>query len=195
MRRLVLFAAAFPFAVSPSALGQVSSIYSAAVPPSADKLDRLHLKTVWSINVPIENRIDRLTNVQPVDQGQIFAQTMSGTVLALDAQTGQRQWSFRFPAGHRTNLPGAVNSRYVFIAHLSTLYCFHRFSGVLEFTFEPKLRLDMPQMMITAGPVCDENYVYVVLANNEILAYRLPSSVALPKRTHPRRPCLSAAKT
>ena len=193
MRRSVLFTVAV-FAVSVPAFGQSSSTYSAAVPPSTEQLDRLRLKTEWAIHLPVDSRMDRLTNVQVVDRGQLFAQTTSGTVLALDAQSGQRQWSFRFPSGRGTPLPVAVNSRYVFIANLSRLYCFHRFSGVLEFSFEPTVKLDIPMATITTGPVCDEAHVYVVLGNHEVLAYRLPSSVTQPEKDSTRTAASFGAK-
>src|SRR6186997_1556579 len=105
-------------AVALPAFGQTSSVYTAAVPPSNSELEPLRLKTEWTTNLPIEGRSDTISHVQVVDGGQIFVQTRSGTLISIDAQTGQRQWSIRFPGRSATSFPVTVNSRYVFIVNL-----------------------------------------------------------------------------
>lgn len=162
------------------ASGQLSTVYSAAVPPLASQLEPLRLRTVWTTNLPIEGRSDTINHIQVVDGDQIFVQTRNGTMLALDASTGQRQWSIRFPGRSSTSFPVAVNSRLVFVVNLSRLYCFHRRTGILEFSFEPIIRIMQPLAGITSGPVCDETHVYVVLGSQEVLAYQLPEPVAQP---------------
>lgn len=162
------------------AYGQLSTVYSAAVPPLASQLDPLRLRTVWTTNLPIEGRSDTINHIQVVDGDQIFVQTRNGNLLALDAGTGQKQWSIRFPGRSSTSFPVAVNRRFIFVVNLSRLYCFHRRTGILEFSFEPIIRIMQPLAGITAGPVCDETHVYVVLGSQEVLAYKLPESVAMP---------------
>jgi outer membrane protein assembly factor BamB len=153
---------------------------SAAVPPSPAQLDRLRLTTEWAVHVPMDGRTDTVTQVQMADADQLFVQTKAGNFLALDSRTGQRLWAFRFPNGRVESFPVATNAKHVFVANLSTLYCFHRFSGLLEFTFEPSIRLGIPLATITAGPVCDDAHVYVVLGNRNVLAYKLPNPVKQP---------------
>lgn len=176
MRRSALLAVA-ALTVSVPVFGQST----VAVPPSGEQLDRLRMKTEWSLHLPIDGQTDKIERVQVVSGGQVFAQTKSGTLLAIESQTGQKQWSFRFPSGHGTTVPVAVNSRYVFAANLSRLYCFHRYSGILEFSFEPTVKLEIPLSTITMGPICDESNVYVVLGYQEVLAFRLPSSITQPQ--------------
>ena len=167
-------------AIALPAFGQSSSVYTAAVPPSNAELEPLRLKTEWTTNLPIEGRSDRISHVQVADGGQIFVQTRSGTLLSIDAQTGQRQWSIRFPGRSATSYPVTVNGRFVFIVNLSRLYCFHRRTGILEFSFEPINRIMEPLAGITSGPVCDETHVYVVLGYREVLSYKLPPAVTQP---------------
>jgi hypothetical protein len=177
MRGLATFAVALTV-VAP-AWGQ-SSVYSAAVPPSDADLARLNLTTEWSLYLPVSSRSDSVTSVQVVDGGQVFARTRSGQFLALDARTGQRQWSFAFTGGRGMTTAVAVNSRYVFVAHLSTLYCFHRRTGLLEFAYEPSIRIGQTVATITSAPVCDEANVYVVMGYQDVLAFRLPRTVTQP---------------
>lgn len=151
-----------------------------AIPPSEKQLDNLHLKTVWAINLPIDGRRDSMANIQVVDRDQIFAQTKSGFFMSIDSRTGSQLWSYQFPNGQADAFPAAVNSKYVFVANLSTLYCFSRFSGQLEFQFEPTIKLDTVMSTITSGPVCDEEYLYVTIANQDILGYRIPGAVKQP---------------
>lgn len=181
MRRLALMAVASSVvsAMAAPAWGQ-SSVYTAASTPSAVELARLNLMTEWSLYLPVLSRSDSVSSVQVVDGGQVFARTRSGQFLALDARTGQRQWSYAFAAGGGISPPVAVNSRYVFVAHLSTLYCFHRRTGLLEFAYEPSIRLGKTIATITSAPVCDESNVYVVLGHQDVLAFRIPRSVTQP---------------
>jgi hypothetical protein len=183
MRRSARIALAALLTVGAAALpayGQLSTVYTAAVPPLDAALEPLRLKTEWTMNLPIEGRSDTISHVQVVDGGQIFVQTRSGTLLSVDAQTGQRQWSIRFPGRSSTSYPVAVNSRFVFIVNLSRLYCFHRRTGILEFSFEPIVRVMEPLAGLTSGPVCSETHVYVVIGYQEVLSYKLPASITQP---------------
>src|SRR5688500_8527154 len=64
-----------------------------AVPPR-EALERLNLQMAWRVFLPTEGRRDRLFSVQVLDN-QVLVQTLSGTVIALDAVTGATQWRSR----------------------------------------------------------------------------------------------------
>src|SRR5207248_5853131 len=90
------------FAVIGRALPDRDNLYSAPALPSADVLDRLNLKLVFSARAPIENRRDGLVSVQlaPIridgkSRMRLLVQTRAGVVLEMDGETGQIYWRAR----------------------------------------------------------------------------------------------------
>jgi hypothetical protein len=62
---------------------------------------------------------------------------LTGLLIAGDALTGQLQWFAQLGTGDYANTyPLAVNSEYVFVAHVTKLHAFHRYTGVVEFVTE-----------------------------------------------------------
>src|SRR5581483_701072 len=112
---------------------QVNSVYSRAVPPDKAALERLNLKIECTAVIPVEGRRDTLTQIQTIDD-QIFVQTRTGLLIAGDALTGRLQWVAQLGNGDYANTYGvAANSQYVYAAHVTTLYAFHRYTGATEF--------------------------------------------------------------
>lgn len=163
-----LFAVAAGLALAGPVLAQNSSTYTAAVPPSREALDRLNLRAEWTSHLPLENRQDGLAHVQVVDANQLFVQTKAGLLVAIDATSGAKQWSFKFPEGYVSAYPVGVTNRLAFAVNVTHLYSFHRYTGVLEFKY------DMRQAA-SAGPVADELDVFVVLGTTRVNAYRYPT--------------------
>ncbi|HUR53667.1 MAG TPA: hypothetical protein VMZ71_06030, partial [Gemmataceae bacterium] len=169
---LVLTAAA----LSPA---QQPSTYSRALPPDKTALDRLNLKTEWTLHIPIEGRRDTIASVETVGD-QLFVQSKTGLFGAIEASTGKLQWWTQLGNGGAANVhPVAANSRFVFVVHVTKLYAFYRYSGVVEFVHE----LDTAA---TTGPACDETSVYVVLAvrpasggAHRVAALKLPAPVSM----------------
>jgi outer membrane protein assembly factor BamB len=149
----------------------------AAATPTQEALGRLNLRSQWTAYVPMDGRADGLGTVQVVDQDQIFVQTKSGRLVALDGSTGAMQWSFHYPTGYAVLQPVGVTARLVFAVNVNTLYAFDRFAGAKEFEF------DMPGLMApgagepSSGPVADEKSVYVVLGTNKVVTYAIPSPI------------------
>ena len=167
-------------------------VYSRAIPPDKAALERLNLKIEWSAYVPVEGRRDTLTQIQTFDD-QIFAQTRTGMIIAGDALTGRLQWVARLGNGGYVNTyPVAVNSEYVFVAHVTKLHAFHRYTGVVEFV------VDMASPP-TTGLAADETGVYCVLGMrtgssgaHRVTVYDLPRPIAVPaapkERPGPNQP-------
>ncbi|AWM42064.1 outer membrane biogenesis protein BamB [Gemmata obscuriglobus] len=129
---------------------------SKAVPPDTAALERLNLRTEWSLVLPVEGTKDAVAQVQTFDD-QMFVQTRSGMLVAVDTLTGRIQWAAKLGNGVYGNAyPVAVNSQYVFCAHLTRLYAFYRYTGVTEFVHE----LGTPT---TTGLAADDESVYCVL--------------------------------
>jgi outer membrane protein assembly factor BamB len=192
------FAAVVAVALGAAALGsaQQSNTYSKAVPPAKATLDRLNLKTEWVQVIPVEGNRDTLTQVQTVGD-QIFVQTRAGLFLALDALTGRIQWAARLGNGSGANsYPVAANATFVFVAHVTKLYAFYRYSGATEFVAE----LDTPP---TVGLMCDEYAVYCVLGSrpgnsgsHRIAVYGLPAPIVVNEPTAGKiDPLAAGAKT
>ncbi len=165
MRMFLLLAALAT--TSSVALSQPTSTYSRAFPPSQDALDRLNLKSDWTLYVPVSGQADGLSKVQILDEDQIAIQTKSGVLLLVDESTGRQQWKFKYPGHFTSGYNVAVNAKYLFAINVAKLYCFHRYSGLLEFEF------DLPEAPST-GPLADKAQVYVALTGSKMMAFQLP---------------------
>lgn len=140
-----------------AALAAAQSSYTQALPPDRAALDRLNLKTEWTVHLPMEGRRDSIASVQTFGD-QLFVQTRLGLFGAIEADSGALKWWTQLGNGSGANVyPVAANSKFVFVVHLTKLYAFYRYSGVLEFVHELGTAA-------TTGPACDERGVYVVLA-------------------------------
>jgi hypothetical protein len=162
-----------------AAAGPAAAQYRAAAsPPDAEYLARLNLKSEWSAFVPLQSGRDAVAIVQVVDRDQVFAQTASNLLVALDAVTGATQWTYRFPATHVAAYPVGYNAEFVFAVNVSRVICFARRTGVVEFDFE------MPGAA-TAGPVADDELFYVTVNGTRLLAYTFPPALAPSPRDVP----------
>jgi len=157
-----------------------SEVYSAATPPTPAQLRPLNLSTVWTTAVPVDGRRDGVELVQVVDANQVFVQTRSGILVALDAATGAQQWAVRYDTPYSPIIPVAVNDRYVFALNVIRLYCLHRYTGVVEFTYNLPLA---PH----SAPAVDETSVYVTVGSGRIMALDIPPPVRMPDRALTRR--------
>jgi hypothetical protein len=165
---------------------QVTGVYSRAMVPDKALIGRLNLKTEWTVNLPVEGRRDTITQVQTLDD-QLFVQTRTGFLIAIDAVNGRIQWFVQLGTGGYVNTyPVAVNSEYVFAANITKLHAFHRYSGVAEFVAELG---SSP----TTGLAADESGVYCVLGirpggsgGHRIVAYDLPRPIAITNLSKPQ---------
>lgn len=151
---------------------QAPRTYTRGSLPARTDLDKLNLKTDWSIFIPVASRHDGLATVQLVDETQLFVQTKSGTLVAVDATTGRQQWNFRHPTNYPTMFPVAVNSKYVFVLSVARLYCLNRGTGAIELDY------DLPAAPST-GPVADFEYVYISYTSKVVQAFALPANMRL----------------
>lgn len=188
MRLRLVLAVAAALGAAATAAAQPSGTYSKAVPPEKAVLDRLNLKTEWTQFLPVEGTRDALAQVQTLGD-QVFVQTRTGLFVALDALTGKVQWTARLGNGGYANAyPAAANERLVFVAHVTKLFAFYRYSGVTEFVTD----LETP---VTAGLACDETAVFCVLGvrpgragAHRIAVFDLPPAVSVGEPPKPGKP-------
>lgn len=148
-------------------------------PPDKAILDRLNLRQEWAIHLPLQGTRDAVTLIQSLDD-QLFIQTRTGMLFALDAASGRLQWSVSLGDGRfSTTYPVAVNSRFVYAVHVTRLYAFFRYSGLVEF------QMDLDTMPL-AGLTADENRLYLVLAHRpgfggvaRLEVYDLPKPIVM----------------
>lgn len=146
------------------------------VPPPSDRLlDRVNLKTEWTTAIPIRDQTDGIALVQVVDGNQIFVRTKGGLLVVVDAKTGRTQWSMKFDSIHAPVYPVSVNEKTVAVVNLITLYCIHRYTGLIEFQHE------LPYVPSSA-PVLDRDVVYVTMNGRRVTAYELPESLLMPEQ-------------
>lgn len=161
------------------ALAQVSGVYSRAYPPDKAVVERLNLKTEWTINLPIDGKKDAISLIQTLED-QIFVQTRSGRIFAIDALTGRLQWHAILGNGGFVNTyPIATNSQFAFVANVTKIFSFHRYTGVVEFM------MDMDTTP-SAGMSADEQSLYCVLGINtkassaqRVASYKLPQPIVI----------------
>lgn len=159
--------------------GQSGSVSTRAMPPDRAAIERLNLKTEWTVNLPIDTRKDAISVVQTFDD-QLFVQTKTGQVIAIDAATGRIQWSTQLGNGGPTNTYRlATNSQFVYVVNVTKLYSFHRYTGVVEFVTD----LESP---LTTGLAADESGVYCVLGvrsgtggSVRLAVYNLPRPIVI----------------
>lgn len=163
--------------------GQSPAPYSRAVPPDAAALARLNLRTEWSQFLPVGGGRDTIQLIQTIGD-QLFVQTRTGQLIAVDARTGRIQWQAAMGNGGYTNVyPLAANERFVFAANVTRVFAFYRDTGVVEFT------LDLGTTPV-AGLAADARGLYAALATqpgaageHRVLAYDLPNPIVIPDLT------------
>ncbi len=155
--------------------------YSRALPPDKLALDRLNLRTEWTLYLPIDGSRDSIQLIQTLDD-QLFVQTRTGLLIAIEARTGRIQWTAALGDGTSSNVyPVAVNGQFVFVMNVTKLYAFYRYAGVTEFV------LDLGSVP-TAGLAADDSSVYVLLTARtgtagvqRIAAFDLPNPIVIPE--------------
>lgn len=158
---------------------QAPGVYTNSAPPDRASLERLNLKTDWTTYLPLTGRADGVALVQTVDATQIIVQTKGGQVIAIDALTGAKQWSYRLPSQYVNVYPVCITEQFVFVVNIAKLICFHRYSGLVEFEF------GLPGSA-TAGPVADKELVYVLLNGSKMNAYRYPAAIKVADKAKDR---------
>jgi hypothetical protein len=171
--------ASFSLAVMVSWLAAVPARAQSAVPPSDAQLDPVNLKLEWSTAVPVIGKQDGVALIQVADNNQIFVRTKAGLLLAMDAKTGGTQWSFKFDSVNAPVYPVAYSDTHVVAVNLVTLYCFHRYSGLVEFQYRLPL-------VPSSAPSLDRDVAYVTMNGQRVTAYELPQAIRMPdKRVNP----------
>jgi outer membrane protein assembly factor BamB len=155
-----------------------SKLYSQPSPPPRELLDRLNLKMSFRAYVPMDGRRDGFATLQ-LHGSTLYAQTRSGLVALLDAETGATLWRARVGRPYVAVHALAFNSREVYVVNNVYLYALDRRTGAENWRFR------LPEG-VAAAPVADENMIFVPSQTGRLTAYLLP-------RPEPRSPLAGAA--
>src|SRR5262245_12916990 len=170
MRRLAALSAACLLIVG-TALAQNSTTRVITRPevPSAEALDRLGLQLAWSATVAPEGSRDRVSYAQLFGR-QLFVQTLSGSLTAIDADTGRVQWRVRPGTSYNYQQPVAASEESVFAVVGTRMFSLKRSSGQVEWM------LPLPTTP-SAAPATDGDLLFIPLGSNRLAAYEIPARI------------------
>ncbi len=174
MTRPLAAALAATLAFAAGAAAQPSErLYSTPNVPPREALDRLNLRVAWSSFVPVDGRRDGLYTVQIAPNAakntyEIFIQTRSGLLTALDAENGQALWATRLGAAYRGAQSVAWNSESVFVINNVELFAVDRATGRLQWK-------TVLSSGTTGPPAADEERLYLPLSARGLMVFELPS--------------------
>jgi outer membrane protein assembly factor BamB len=123
---------------------------------------------------------------------QLLVQMRNGTVVMLDAETGEVHWRNRVGKPFNITVPAGYNHESVFVAEGPRLYALDRYTG------QPQWQYDLPMAVSTAplgdsGDPVQGNQLYLCLVGGQVYAYRLPPTGKLEEQPGPPPPPAKSA--
>ncbi len=143
-----------------------AKLYSQPTPPPAEVLNRLNMKMRFRAYVPMNGRQDGFATLQ-LHGRNLFAQTRSGLVTLIDAETGAALWRQRVGRAYVAEHALAFNSREVYVVNNVHLFALDRLSGAVNWSYR------LPEG-VSSAPVADETMIFVPTATGRLTAYLLP---------------------
>ena len=131
---------------------------------------RLGLERAWFAQVRVDSARHKIAH-WVLDKDQVIALTSSGTIQAIDAETGKTLWTTELGVGHAPSAGVAVNSKYVALLGAGRLYIMDRSDGHHLWSREIG-------GASSAAPALSKTYAYVALINGRVEGYRLDDSKA-----------------
>jgi outer membrane protein assembly factor BamB len=139
--------------------------------PRTEALQKLGLKKRWHVYLPVEGPRDGVAVAQAIDN-QCVVQTLSGSTVALDSETGRTQWRVRVDSAysaHKSNV--AYNGRMFFMTSNARMFGLARATGNAEWSY------DLPGILAT-GAAADIDRIFLCTNEGRVFAYMLPLSQA-----------------
>lgn len=143
-----------------------TGIHSQPTLPAREALERLHLTMAWSGVVPMDGRRDGLASVQ-LNGKLLLAQTRSGLVTAIDAETGRTLWRTRVGKAYQQTFPLAFNRKSVFAINGVSLFALDRDTGTQQWAY------NLPAGP-SAPPAADDYLIYIGTGTTKLYAFILP---------------------
>jgi outer membrane protein assembly factor BamB len=156
--------------VGASAGQEPARLYTHPLIPPPEVLARLDLQLSWRTFVSTLGKCDGILTVQILPD-QILIQTFSGGVTAINPLDGSTIWRSRFGAPFRARYPLGYNSSLVFAYNGLRVFALDRRTGAVKWELAP---FNAP----TAGPVADDDRLYLVLSSGRMDVYELAKPTA-----------------
>jgi len=135
--------------------------------PTREALAPLNLKLGWRTYLPVDGTRDGIATVQ-VFGSRILVQLRSGTIVAVDADTGQTLWKTRVGNPYQATHGLAVNYNSVIGYDVASVFALDKDSGKLLWHSE------LPNAP-SGAPAVDADHLYVPVSGNHVLSYILPA--------------------
>ncbi len=145
------------------------------VPPK-EMLDRLNLEMAWKLRIPLQGQRDGIASAQLIPGPgavQLVVQTFYGTVLLLDAETGDTLWRTTMGKRYESGPPVGYNSGSIFVVRKDQLYILNRATGLHRlYTLDPHSKLPQYGIPLRGSPTA------APAANGEAIFFAFGTSVA-----------------
>ncbi|MBI3411327.1 MAG: PQQ-binding-like beta-propeller repeat protein, partial [Planctomycetes bacterium] len=175
-----------------SVVGQDVRLMTRPSLPPREVLNRLNLSVGWKAKLPTDGMRDGFYSLQIIPgkkSPQIVAQTFSGAVSLLDAETGDVLW--RTPVGtpYWPGKPVGFNDSNLFVVRRNVLYVLNRATGSQRvYAVDKETKLPDYGLKLefgpSAAPAADEYQLFFVMGDR-VLCYNLPDWDAFEKGTLP----------
>lgn len=166
MKKLLAMMVALPLAVTAAPAQEGVRVFTRPAVPPREALDRLQLKLGWRAYVPTGGTRDGIFSLQLASR-EVFVQTYSGMVIALDRETGQTLWRASGGYPYDTAQPLGWNLRTVFAARGTWLFALDRQTGAMQWRFA------LPDAA-AAAPAADDEQLYLALPGGRFSVFKLP---------------------
>lgn len=104
-----------------------------------------------------------------VTREQVLAGTSAGKVIAVTAQTGERNWTWT--AGAAVNTPPTVAGEQVFIRSRAGVHSVDLNTGDVQWTHSFDTKSDAPPAVLGPAPAYRDSVLYIVTPAGELRAY------------------------
>lgn len=156
-------------------------IHTTPKAPPKDTLDKLSLRTGWHLKMMMDGLRDGYFSLQLIPGPKftlLVAQTYQGTVIGINADTGDVLWRTMVGRPYEEAQPVGYNNQALFVTRKDYLYVLDRDSGAHQlYTVNAATNLPVYGFGLEGVPstpvVADEDFVFVSL-NNRVIRYVLP---------------------
>jgi len=188
MNKLAGFVVVLVFAASGTAQQPLLRVVTHPLPPTRDVLDRLNLAQGWRTRIPLNSGRDGIFSVQLIPDAaglQLLVQTAYGSVILLDAETGDTLWRTSVGVPFWELQPATYNSSVIFATRRDMLYVLDRRTGRQRvFTLDKDSKLPNYGFKLlgapSTSPVADDDSVFFCI-ESRVTGYLVPPYPAIDK--------------
>lgn len=171
MKKLAAIAALFGLLTAVGLAQDQKSLYSRPGVPTTEALNQLHLKLAWRSYLPVRGLRDGVNSVQVLGN-QLLVQSRSGSLIAVDAATGDQLWALQIGLPYKGMHYVGYNAASIFIVNGTRMYAVDRRSGNLEWEYDLGT-------VPSAPPAADADRLYICLTGGQLAVYTLPKANVL----------------